>query len=210
MTSASTAKATRVTKRRAETRGRLIDAAIDVFAEKGYGQVTIRDVCTAAGYTRGAFYSQFESLEELLFVIYHQWTTQIAEQVRGAVEAGDPVNDLPAIIARIVETLLLEREWLLIKADLLAVAARNPALAQRWSVHRGKLRVTIEELLAARGAGPHEPIGSASDTAQAIIALYDGLATQLLLENDEGAARARLIQMLNMVLMPTRTTPEIH
>ncbi|MBX9983467.1 MAG: TetR family transcriptional regulator, partial [Mycobacterium gordonae] len=115
MTSASTAKATRVTKRRAETRGRLIDAAIDVFAEKGYGQVTIRDVCTAAGYTRGAFYSQFESLEELLFVIYHQWTTQIADQVRGAVEAGDPVNDLPAIIARIVETLLLEREWLLIK-----------------------------------------------------------------------------------------------
>ncbi|WP_287041299.1 TetR/AcrR family transcriptional regulator [Mycobacterium sp.] len=147
MTSASTAKATRVTKRRAETRGRLIDAAIDVFAEKGYGQVTIRDVCTAAGYTRGAFYSQFESLEELLFVIYHQWTTQIADQVRGAVEAGDPVNDLPAIIARIVETLLLEREWLLIKADLLAVAARNPALAQRWSVHRGKLRVTTRNCL---------------------------------------------------------------
>lgn len=38
MTSVSTAKATRVTKRRAETRGRLIDAAIDVFAEKGTGR----------------------------------------------------------------------------------------------------------------------------------------------------------------------------
>lgn len=204
MTSANTAKATRVTKRRAQTRGRLIDAAIDVFADKGYGQVTIKDVCAAAGYMRGAFYSQFESLKELLFVIYHQWTTQIAEQIRGAVEAGDPVNDLPGIIARIVETLLLEREWLLIKVDLLAVAARNPALAQRWSVHRGKLRATIEELLAARGIGLHESIDSVSDTAQAIIALYDGLTTQLLLENDDGAARARLIQLLNMVLLPGR------
>lgn len=207
MTSASTAKATRVTKRRAETRGRLIDAAVDVFAEKGYGQVTIKDVCTAAGYTRGAFYSQFESLEELLFVIYHQWTAQIAQQVRSAVEAGDPVNDLAAIIARIVETLLLERDWLVIKVDLLAVAARNPELAQRWSVHRGKLRMTIEELLTARGVEPHESIGSVTDTAQAIIALYDGLATQLLLENDDGAARARLIQLLNMVLMPGRAAP---
>ncbi|MDP7738886.1 TetR/AcrR family transcriptional regulator [Mycobacterium paragordonae] len=201
----STAKATRVTKRRAETRGRLIDAAIDVFAEKGYGQVTIKDVCTAAGYTRGAFYSQFESLEELLFVIYHQWTAQIAEQVRSAVEAGDPVHDLPGIIARIAETLLLEREWLLIKVDLLAVAARNPELAQRWSVHRGKLRMTIEDLLTGRGIGSHESIGSAGETAQAIIALYDGLATQLLLENDDGAARSRLIQLLNVLLMPGGT-----
>nr|WP_232004426.1 TetR/AcrR family transcriptional regulator [Mycobacterium gordonae] len=201
----STAKATRVTKRRAETRGRLIDAAIDVFAEKGYGQVTIKDVCTAAGYTRGAFYSQFESLEELLFVIYHQWTAQIAEQVRSAVEAGDPVHDLPGIIARIAETLLLEREWLLIKVDLLAVAARNPELAQRWSVHRGKLRMTIEDLLTGRGIGSHESIGSAGETAQAIIALYDGLATQLLLENDDGAARSRLIQLLNVLLMPDGT-----
>ncbi|PJE22614.1 MAG: TetR family transcriptional regulator [Mycobacterium sp.] len=205
MTSVSTAKATRVTKRRAETRGRLIDAAIDVFAEKGYGQVTIKDVCTAAGYTRGAFYSQFESLQELLFVIYHQWTAQIAEQVRSAVEAGDPVHDLPGIIARIAETLLLEREWLLIKVDLLAVAARNPELAQRWSVHRGKLRMTIEDLLTGRGIGSHESIGSAGETAQAIIALYDGLATQLLLENDDGAARSRLIQLLNVLLMPDGT-----
>jgi AcrR family transcriptional regulator len=205
MTSVSTAKATRVTKRRAETRGRLIDAAIDVFAEKGYGQVTIKDVCTAAGYTRGAFYSQFESLEELLFVIYHQWTAQIAEQVRSAVEAGDPVHDLPGIIARIAETLLLEREWLLIKVDLLAVAARNPELAQRWSVHRGKLRMTIEDLLTGRGIGSHESIGSAGETAQTIIALYDGLATQLLLENDDGAARSRLIQLLNVLLMPGGT-----
>jgi AcrR family transcriptional regulator len=207
MTSANAAKATRVTKRRAETRGRLIDAAIDVFAEKGYGQVTIKDVCTAAGYSRGAFYSQFESLEELLFVIYHQWTVQIAEQVRCAVEAGDAVNDLPGIIARIVERLLLEREWLLIKVDLLAVAARNPALAQRWSVHRGGLRAIIEELLAARGIGVHESIGSVRETAEAIIALYDGLATQLLLENDDGAARARLTQLLNLVLMPRPTEP---
>lgn len=204
---ASTAKATRVTKRRAETRARLIDAAIDVFAEKGYGQVTIRDVCTAAGYTRGAFYSQFDSLEELLFVIYHQWTSQIAEQVRSAVDAGDPVNDVPGIIARIADTLLLKREWLLIKVDLLAVAARNPALARRWSAHRDKLRMTVEELLASRGAGMPESIGSPRDTAQAILAVYDGLTTQLLLENDDSAARERLTQLLNMVLMPGTASP---
>jgi hypothetical protein len=45
--------APRVTKRRAETRANLIEAAFRVFADKGFGQVRIDDVCTAAGYTRG-------------------------------------------------------------------------------------------------------------------------------------------------------------
>ncbi len=50
---------TRVTKRRAETRGRLMGAATTLFAEKGFGQVGIEQICEAAGYTRGAFYSNF-------------------------------------------------------------------------------------------------------------------------------------------------------
>src|SRR4051812_43485372 len=47
----------RVTKRRAETRARLLAAAFRVFAAKGYGPARIDDVCAEAGYTRGAFYS---------------------------------------------------------------------------------------------------------------------------------------------------------
>ena len=54
-------KPARVTKRRAETRARLLDAAFQVIADKGFGHVRIEDVCTAAGYTRGAFYSQVAS-----------------------------------------------------------------------------------------------------------------------------------------------------
>lgn len=69
MTSPSVAKPVRVTRRRGETRARLIDSAFHVFADKGYGHVTIEDVCEAAGYSRGAFYSQFQSLEELFFIL---------------------------------------------------------------------------------------------------------------------------------------------
>ena len=60
----------RVTKRRAETRANLIEAAYRVFADKGFGQVRIDDVCAAAGYTRGAFYSNFATLDELFFALY--------------------------------------------------------------------------------------------------------------------------------------------
>ncbi|OBK24064.1 hypothetical protein A5634_04215 [Mycobacterium asiaticum] len=208
MTRPGTAKAAqataRVTKRGAHTRSRLVTAAIEVFAVKGYERTTIKDVCTAAGYTRGAFYSHFDNLEELLWVVYHQWTAQIAEQIRSALEAGDPQNDLPRIVGSIVEKLVRERDWLLIKADLLSVAARNPELAHRWAIHRDKLLIVIEELLASSGVELDTPIGTISDTARAIMALYDGLGTQLLLEREEDA-RAWATKLLT-VLLPVHGT----
>ncbi|SOJ57084.1 HTH-type transcriptional repressor AcnR [Mycobacterium simulans] len=202
MTSPTTSapKPARVTKRRAETRARLIDAAFRVFADKGYGHVTIEDVCEAAGYTRGAFYSQFDSLEELFYILYDQWAARTAEQVRTAMAGGDAITDLPGVVERIVETLLLDRDWLLIKIDFLMHAARNPELAQRWSVHRGQLRRVIEERLIASGIELHKSIDTVGDTARAIIAAYDGVSVQLLLDNDQAAAKAWLTQLLNVVL----------
>lgn len=203
MPSATTAaKPPRVTKRRAETRARLIDAAFRVFAVKGYGHVTIEDVCDAAGYTRGAFYSQFESLEELFFLLYNEWAARTAEQVRSAMDGGNAVEDMAGLVERVVDTLMLEREWLLIKFDFLLHAARNPELAHRWEVHRGQLRQVIEERLLASGIEFHQAIETETDTARAIIAAYDGVTVQLLLDSDQTAARAWLTQLMNVVLTP--------
>lgn len=177
-----------------------MEAAFRVFAEKGYGHVTIEDVCEAAGYTRGAFYSQFESLEELFFLLYDEWAGRTAEQVRAAMEGADAVVDLPGVVERIVDTLLLERDWLLIKFDFLLYSARNPELAHRWEVHRAQLRKVIEERLIASGIGFHKAIDNVTDTARAIIAAYDGVSVQLLLDSDQAAARAWLTQLMNVVL----------
>ncbi len=49
----------RVTRRRLRTRARLLDAAFTVLAAKGFGHVSIEEICEAADYTRGAFYSNF-------------------------------------------------------------------------------------------------------------------------------------------------------
>jgi len=193
-------KPVRVTKRRAETRARLIEAAFQVFADKGFGHVRIEDVCAAAGYTRGAFYSQFDSLEELFFLLYTEWAARTADQVRSAMEGADAISDLPGMVAKIVDTLLLERDWLLIKMDFLMHAARNPELAQRWEMHRAQLRIAIQERLTASGIDLHQSIDSVDETARAVIAVYDGVSIQLLLDHNQDAARAWLTQLLNVVL----------
>ncbi|AFQ51853.1 TetR/AcrR family transcriptional regulator [Burkholderia cepacia] len=54
-------------QRRDATRERLLGAACAIFAEKGYAAASVEDIAAAAGYTRGAFYSNFRSKTEMLF-----------------------------------------------------------------------------------------------------------------------------------------------
>ena len=52
-------------ERKAQTRAELIDAAARVFARRGYHGTTVDDVAEEAGFTKGAFYSNFESKEDV-------------------------------------------------------------------------------------------------------------------------------------------------
>ncbi|MZE68408.1 TetR family transcriptional regulator, partial [Streptomyces sp. SID5789] len=108
------------------TRANLLDAAFAVFAAKGFGRVSIEEVCEAAGYSRGAFYSNFDSLDELFFALYRDRADLIAEQVAGALAQDGPGLDVPAAVDRVTEVLLLDRDWLLVKTDFLVHAARDP------------------------------------------------------------------------------------
>ncbi|MFD7697785.1 TetR/AcrR family transcriptional regulator [Streptomyces sp. NPDC059374] len=192
----------RVTRRRVRTRANLLDAAFAVFAAKGFGRVSIEEVCEAAGYSRGAFYSNFGSLDELFFALYRQRADQIADQVAGALAVDGPGLDVPAAVDRVTEVLLLDRDWLLVKTDFLVHAARDPAVAATLLEHRARLRAAIADRLArARGhTALPAVLGGTDGAAHAVVAAYDGVTTQLLLDRDTGHARAWLGRLLTALL----------
>ncbi|GHB40377.1 TetR family transcriptional regulator [Streptomyces viridiviolaceus] len=192
----------RVTRRRVRTRADLLDAAFAVFAAKGFGHVSIEEVCQAAGYSRGAFYSNFDSLDELFFALYRERAELIAEQVSGALAVDGPDLDVPAAVDRVTEVLLLDRDWLLVKTDFLVHAARDPAVARTLLEHRARLRRAIADRLGrARGhCALPAVLGDADGAAHAVVAAYDGVTTQLLLDGDVARARGWLKQLLTALL----------
>ncbi|WP_263996827.1 TetR/AcrR family transcriptional regulator [Mycobacterium yunnanensis] len=191
-----------MTKRRAETRAKLLESAFRVFADKGFGMVRIDDVCSAAGYTRGAFYSQFESLDELFFTLYDERAQVIAAQIADALLLEADATDVDMAIEKVSATLLLDRDWLLIKTDFLLHAARHPDIAERLAAHRAQLREVVEQRLRAVGDQLSLPksIGSIPDAARAVVAAYDGVTVQLLVDRDLAAARRWLTQLLTTLL----------
>ncbi|WP_225825482.1 TetR/AcrR family transcriptional regulator [Streptomyces naphthomycinicus] len=199
----------RVTRRRVRTRARLLDAAFAVFAAKGFGRVSIEEVCEAAGYSRGAFYSNFATLDELFFALYQERADLIAAQVADALAQDGPDLDVPASVDRVTEVLLLDVDWLLVKTDFLVHAARDPAVAGALLDHRARLRRAIADRLSrARGhTALPAVLGDADGAAHAVVAAYDGVTTQLLLDRDVTAARAWLGQLLTALLTDGSRTP---
>jgi AcrR family transcriptional regulator len=199
----------RVTRRRVRTRARLLDAAFAVFAAKGFGRVSIEEVCEAAGYSRGAFYSNFATLDELFFALYRQRADLIAEQVAGALAADGADLDVPASVDRVTEVLLLDVDWLLVKTDFLVHAARDQAVAQSLLEHRERLRRAIAGRLARAAGHTALPavLGDADGAAHAVVAAYDGVTVQLLLDKDVEHARAWLAQLLTALLTDGSGTP---
>ncbi|AZH77654.1 MULTISPECIES: TetR/AcrR family transcriptional regulator [Microbacterium] len=77
---------TPATRSRENTRARLLEAAAQVFAEAGLDGASVEAVCERAGFTRGAFYSNFESKDELFLMLTASVADARVRAVRQRVE----------------------------------------------------------------------------------------------------------------------------
>lgn len=83
---------------RTETRRRLIEASPRVFVDRGIGGASVAQLCSAAGFTRGAFYSNFSSKEELATAIYVDHVDRLVDllshRVVEQLDAGVPYTEI--------------------------------------------------------------------------------------------------------------------
>src|SRR6476661_10603064 len=84
-------KPTRLTREqsRDQTRQRLLDAALTAFMNKGFGVTSVEDIAAAAGYSRGAFYSNFGSKSELLLELLRRDHDATMGRMRSIFEDGE-------------------------------------------------------------------------------------------------------------------------
>lgn len=142
--------------RRERTRERLLDAAYGLFAEHGINGTSIEAVCEAAGFTRGAFYSNFETKESLFLALTEREIRMRMRSLEAAVEhlPEDPVRDgviAPEAIATIVAAVMAdprdERRWCLMNAELELLALRDPQVAERFADQEESFRAELADIL---------------------------------------------------------------
>ncbi len=76
---------------------RLLDAALDAFARRGYGEVNIDDLCRASRIAKGSFYRHHRSKEELFLAVARAAATQAGEAFVKAMPDGDVLSGLSGL-----------------------------------------------------------------------------------------------------------------
>jgi AcrR family transcriptional regulator len=171
----------------AQTRLRLLDAAERVFLRRGLAGSSVEEIASEAGFSRGAFYSNFESKDQLFIELLHARVyDRYAEMAREAEQQpGTARERLRWGIERLRDSYedeggrWLFRLWL----ECLTQAARDEKFrelaATFWSGNRGLLAGQAEAVFEQIGGEP--PLPSA-ELATAMIALDIGLAVQHLVD----------------------------
>ncbi|GAA4670847.1 TetR family transcriptional regulator [Phytohabitans rumicis] len=172
----------------------MLDAAAQIVEELGLTAATVERVCARAGYTRGAFYSNFESMDDLLIALFERHAELVAARLTegfGAVEAdGGPVT-ADQVVERVLRTLPLSRQWFQVSTEMMAQALRRSEAATVLAQHRSRMRGFLAACLssAIQRMG-RTPTTSVADLTEAVLAMYEGTLAQAHLDgNDAGHDR---------------------
>jgi AcrR family transcriptional regulator len=168
------------------TRTCLIEAAARVFARRGLQQASIDEVAQDAGYTKGAFYANFKSKEELFLAMLDQRFAERVEEIdRVVATEADPEDQARQAGADFTRYLSADPEWQRLFFEFSAYAARNEDFRQELVTRYRALRKRIAEMYRLRG----ERLSVASpipygDLALMTFAMANGIAHEKLLEPD--------------------------
>ena len=129
------------------TRSRLLLAAEKIFARDGFEAARLEDIAGLAGYTRGAFYANFESKEDIFFALLERWVGQRISEVKVLIaQQESPAKLLRALREHYVQK-TKDRRFALLSLEFKLFALRHPEAHARLRARQRRLRASSAELL---------------------------------------------------------------
>jgi AcrR family transcriptional regulator len=170
---------------RDETRRRLLEAAALIFIEKGIGAASVDDIAAAAGFSRGALYSNFADKDAVVIeLLRHLTDASIAELDNLLLEHPDPNEYVQALQHAMTDP--KRPAWShqpVLSTELLLWSIRNPEakpiLKERLDRAQEAIHRVIEVQASRFGLGPAD---NRYDIAAMLNAMDDGFSLHALMD----------------------------
>jgi AcrR family transcriptional regulator len=158
-------------ERKAETRERLLAAAARIAQDQGFARITLEAVADAAGLTKGAIYSNFESKEELILEVVQRVTPGL--NLTPAVEGASDLATLLERTAIAVAAAAGRRsKQVALALEFDALALRDAKLRQTMAAAMARERATApldnEDWFAKQGFEPPIPADEFVEVVSAV------------------------------------------
>ncbi|MFY1683498.1 TetR/AcrR family transcriptional regulator [Micromonospora sp. WMMD730] len=172
------------------TRQELLQAAAELFAEFGVNGTSVEQIVERAGYTRGAFYGNFDGKQQLVLALLEQRTERELQEVQAlSSKAGSFEETIEHLRGWHRERDKNFASWLALRTELWLYARRDPQVLSLMADRERRSHEAMAQALArgfaARSVTPPAPVEL---LALIVHALDDGLSIQrVLLAGDSPA-----------------------
>jgi AcrR family transcriptional regulator len=167
------------------TRFCLMESAARVFARRGLQQASIDEVAGDAGFTKGAFYANFKSKEELFLAMLDDRFAQKLEAIERVWGSEGDLQSKAREAGEDFADYLSDEEWSRLFFEFAAYAARNEDFRQELVTRYRALRERVAEVYRRKKEEMGiEPAVPPEQVAAMIFAMANGLALEKLLEPD--------------------------
>jgi AcrR family transcriptional regulator len=167
------------------TRGALLSSASKLFCRRGLEGTSIDDVAEDAGYTKGAFYANFKSKEELFLVMLDEKFSLELERIDSALAGtGDADEEARTAAAEYIH-FASDDEWPRLYFEFAAHAARDEDFRQELATRQRAMRERLVKVYGRWSKDfPAEPPLPLADIAAMTFFMADGFLTDRLIDPD--------------------------
>jgi len=184
-------------RRRESTRQRLLDAAAEVFAEVGLDAASVEAICERAGFTRGAFYSNFETKDELMLALAARVAESKLEEVTARIRAVEESGERLApqdLVLRVLDVPMDQRMGILLSGEIRNRAMRDARLAETYLAWQSgmvqRIARIVEDLGGRYALRPRVP---AEEFARLLLQTWEDAAVHAVMANLDYDAMCALI-----------------
>lgn len=198
-------KPSRTRPTRDEVRNRILDAALDVFAAEGFAGATIDAIGRAAGFTKGAVYSNFESKDDLFLALLDRQFESRGELIATAFDrsGGDTAATARVLSHSMLESIHDQTQYYLVLTEFWLRAVRDPQLRERLIARR---RAAVEQALhVVQSTATGLPRRNLTGLAQLVVTVTTGIAMEEMLQPGT-LDEAMLTRLVSALLDPA---PEV-
>ena len=173
-------------EKQAKTRSALLRSASKLICRKGINEASVEDVAKEAGYTKGAFYANFKSKEELFLVMLDEKYAAELEQLESAMGGTEsPAEDARHAAEDFIRLAWSDPQWPKLYFEFTAYAARNPEFRDEIATRDRAMRQRIAEVFRRWAADfGEEPPFSYDDLAMMVFCMANGFLMGQLIEPD--------------------------
>jgi AcrR family transcriptional regulator len=173
-------------RRRAMTRQYLLEAAATVFAAHGFHGATLDQVAAAAGFTKGAVYSNFKNKDELFLALLDDRVDRQFAVVAEVIEReGDEPIDRIMQVRDLLRTraFFWEESWTALYLEFVVYSLRNPDARAKLAASAHRSRAFVQELFGEdHPPARARPADISRDLAEISLALFAGLGIDRLID----------------------------